>query len=570
MELTLEQKKAIAIADAKRKAAARGGEAAPSDPEWERGMLAPVERNPETGELRWAMPQIMIDAIGGMMAPGKAARGEYGLEIDEATGRPTTFTGDTIKDTMALSGAVMSGGPEVARSALGAATGNALRPSARKLILRAASDDAIPLDQIPSRLDALGPDAVLADLGPNLQKQAQAIATMPGPGQKTVVDTLAARAAGRNSRIIDDVNETLGPAPIPSRVAAENLGNRKALVPEYAEAFRNSTAVDTVEIAQTLDSQIVNFRGDAQKALQKVRSMLDVHGEPDLLDPNPFTLFQVRNAIDGMLETEANSKVIAALTDTRRAIDAKLAESVPGIKKVDAKYEELARQGKALEKGQTLLDSGRTATRPAELIEEMVNGAQPKGVGVGPSAEPFRLTQGARAEIDRLIGTSVNDLNALKGALKGDGSWNRERLATLFGQEKADKLLAILDREVTYSRTEGDALGGSRTATLQAAQDEIRGTTKDAGVLENALNLKLGSSAARAGDKALGWIGKARRNATNAAVADALMARSGADILADVATYRPNALMAGTPQAGARALTTYPENRTPQVTRIEM
>lgn len=82
------------------------------------------------------------------------------------------------------------------------------------------------------------------------------------------------------------------------------------------------------------------------------------------------------------------------------------------------------------------------------------------------------MSQGTRAEIDRIIGTTGNNITALKSALKGDGSWNRERLASLFGQGKADDLLNILEREQTYQRAYNTVLNNSETAARTAAQKE--------------------------------------------------------------------------------------------------
>jgi hypothetical protein len=514
--------------------------------------LYPVERNSETGEMRPAVPSIVTSAIEAAKAPGKAVTGEYGLEVDPETGAVAPFTGPMMDDASALAGMATMGVPKGA-SLAGAVTNNALTGPARSNILRAMRYDGIDPVEVPARLRALGPDAIPGDLGPALQAQTQALSAIPGMGQKKVVDTLTARKAGRNSRIISEVDETLGPAPIPSRLAAENLANRKALGPEYEAAFANANAVDSSQIALNLDSEVVNLRGEAQTAIKKVRDMLNVVGT-DQLDPNPRTLFEVRKAIDGQLNGETDGNVIRVLKAAREQVDMELATKVPRIKQIDAKYAELARQNDAVDTGQTLFESGRSAMRPEELADTMTAGAAPKGEMVGPSAVPFRLTQGARAEIDRLIGTTTNDLNALKTALKGDGSWNRERLVTLYGQEKADKLLGILEREATYSATEGPALGGSRTAVLQQATEEIAGRNKKPGVFQNALNFNGGSALAALGDKTLGWVDRNRRAATGAAMADYLTAQQGAAMLEALPRKGPGAITRNAPVITLREL----------------
>lgn len=355
-----------------------------------------------------------------------------------------------------------------------------------------------------ARLKDLGPDAVIADLGENVQRQAGALATMPGKAQSAIAEVLQQREAAKNARIIGDVDELLGPAPVPSQIIAGNKANMEAVRPLYEEAFRRARAVDTTEIAENIDAAIVNLRGEAQSALKKVRPMLDVYGAPGNLDPNPYTLFQTRQAIDGLLQTEQNGKVIAALTDVRQQVDALLAQSVPGIKDADAMYAELARQNEGLVQGQRALGSGPEAVPPADLAATVAAGAQPSEI-IGPSGVAFRISQGARAEIERIIGTTANDVVALKQALKGDGSWNRQKLVTLYGEERADQLVRILEREKTFQDTYAAAFGNSKTATTQAAQrefsPEVTGmptSTTATGIIANLITKGLGAAAGAA------------------------------------------------------------------------
>lgn len=407
---------------------------------------------------------------------------------------------------------------KVAGMVVKAVTGKALEP-AEAALAKALEADGIRLEDIAQRMEELGPEAVMADLGPNLQRLTGSLASLPGPAQSLVRRALGSRAERTNARIISDTDEILGPAPVPSQVDAGIQQNMDALAPEYQSLFReNARRVDTSGLAENLDSEIVNLRGDAQRAVRQVRGMLDIEGAAGNLDPNPYTLFQTRQAIDGLLETEANTKVIAALTRARQQVDGMLADAVPGLKQVDAKFEELARQRTALGRGQQTLDSGRTAIRPAELQDEVTRGAVPER-GIGPSAVPFRLSQGARAEIERIIGTTANDLNALKTALKGDGSWNRDRLVTLFGAQKSDRLLEVLEREKTFDATNRIVTQNSETAARTAMQREVEHV--DPQVSSTTL-----TGLFMAGGQKLANTGaRFRRTGTNSQIAEALIGR---------------------------------------------
>lgn len=352
-----------------------------------------------------------------------------------------------------------------------------LRSGASK-VTQAMQRDAVT----PDMLEAAPATTMLADLGPNLTRQAGALAATPGRGQEIVRDALGTRSAGANQRIISEVDDTLGRAPVPGAVIEGIEGGQRALGPEYGEVFRNARAVETRPIANFLDAEVVTLRGPAQTAMRRVREMLNVVGS-DQLDRDPATLFQVRQAIDGLLEGETNSRVIRALTNVRRQADTLLAQSVPGLKNVDAKFAELARQRTALGRGQQVLDSGRTAPRPGELADEVVAGVQPEGTLVGPSAAAFRLSQGARAEIDRIVGTNQNDVVALQKLIKGEGSWNRDRLVSLFGQERADRIIRLVDRERNYANTANRVTQNSETAARSAAIADFEGSSSLAGIL---------------------------------------------------------------------------------------
>lgn len=430
-------------------------------------------------------------AVGPLAALGTTAAG----------GRALGMSGPLWQRMLAggASGAVIAGGDTAARGgnlaestgmgALGLGMGavfplaeRALSPIARMItgaqaptreasvMNRALTRDNIDPADLPRLLDEMGPDAMPVDLGTNLSRQAGGIAALPEEGASILRDALGSRNALTNFRIQAATGDILGPAPVPSALQTEIRSGQQALQPEYRALLDspNVRAVDTTPLAETLDAWAVSERGKGQQVATEIRRMLNVAGE-DALDPNPSTLLSTRQAIDGMLASETNTNAIRILTAARQQVDDMLGRSVPGIKDVDARFQELARQGEAVQTGQQLLDSGRTATRPQELEQMM----QQQGVIMGPTGVPFRLTQGARAEIDRLVGTTANNLTALKSALKGDGSWNRDRLVTLFGQDKADQLLGVLEREMAFNRSFNTVTQNSETAARQAAIQDV-------------------------------------------------------------------------------------------------
>lgn len=502
------------------------------------------------GQVTGAVAPMLLPGVGAVMAPVRGAGvisnatrlGVAGAGLGAAYGAGSA-NGDWANRVMGgvggaeVGGALGFGTPYAGRAigyglnAAAAPFRNSTLPSAAvragALLNRATGNDGLTTGQrLGQALSGIGPDAVPVDLGPNSQRQAGALASLPGEAQTTVRDALTSRDAGANARIGNEVDSALGPAPVPSAIEAGIRTNQDALGPAYDAAFANAKAVDTGKLALNLDAQTVNARGAGQKAAQKVREMLNVVGT-DHLDPNPRTLFETRNAIDGMLATEQDPKAVAFLKGTRRQVDDLLRVAVPGIKDVDAQYAELARQKDALARGQQVLDSGRTAPRPTELADEVMQGALPQGTAVGPSAVPFRLGQGARAEIDRIVGTNSNDVVALNKMIKGEGSWNRDRLATLFGQDAADKVIALVDRERRYAGTSSVMRTNSETAARTAAQKEVATDTP-----------RVAWTATDVVPRALDWVARqqaaARQSSTNSELARMLTTPASSPNMAGV------------------------------------
>ncbi|MBY3249845.1 hypothetical protein [Rhizobium laguerreae] len=356
-------------------------------------------------------------------------------------------------------------------------------PQAFGYFRRAVTDDGLDAVTFPQRLREMGVEAIPADLGPNLQKQAGALAATPGAAQTTIRTTLADRTAGANARIGQTIDETAGRNVVPSEIQADIAANQNAHSPLYRETFREATPYNTEPIASALEADISRLRGPAQARLRQVRGMLNI-ADSNVLSTDPGVMFQTRQAIDGLLKTEIDPKVISALTEARQMLDDGLTRAVPRIKEIDAGYSELARQDEAVTRGQQVLDSGRTAPRPSELAGEVERGAQPQGMQIGPSAVPLRLSQGARAEIDRIVGTNSNDIVAMNRLIKGEGDWNRARLATLFGPEKAERLFKVLENESIYADTANTVTRNSETAARLAAQNELGGGSGNFGVKE--------------------------------------------------------------------------------------
>jgi len=414
-------------------------------------------------------------------------------------------TGAAIGTAMPVIGAA-AGGLYRAATAVGGRNIEGVNRAGSAAMRAAAQADEAGLRALPT----MGPEAMLPDAGPSMLGLAQGAATSNGPGRSALVNALAQRDAGTGQRLASAVDGAIGPAPIPSRVETGIRASRRALSPQYEAALENARAVNTRPIADSIEAMIPDARGPVRTALEQVRSDLNIPGNTAQLDPSPRALLNVRHAIDDALEG-APGNVKAALQGLRRSVDDELAAKVPGVKAVDARYAELARQSEGLERGQTIFDTSRAAAiRPAELADEIAAGAIPQGQMVGPSAVPMRVRQGARAELDRVVGTQVNDLNAMERTLGTPQDWNQQKAALVFGQEPVDQIVKAIRTNRTFRNSLQRIAQGSDTAAR----------TESAKLLEAGEGIKGDSTAVGLATMAFQRIARAMMGANSRATKD--------------------------------------------------
>lgn len=408
--------------------------------------------------------------LGSGMVGRMAGFGADGLGYGAATGAGNTYSdnlsdyaanagksgalGATVGVGLPVAGSLISRGVNALRNFGGAPIAGASR-TASGLLRGAAQADEAGLRALP----AMGDDAMLVDAGPSMLGLGQGVALAPGVGRTSLVDAVRLRDEGTGARLAASLERNFGPAAVPSQVNAEIRASQRALSPAYEEAFKDARRVDTTDLAHELESAIVNERGAAQQAARELRGMLNVHGA-DELDPSARTLFATRNAMEPMFEG-ADSNTRRILTRFRNGVTAKLQDSVPNIREIDAQFADLAQQRGALARGQEILETSRAnVVRPEELAAEL--SAMTQG-------QRGRLQTGARAEIDRLVGTNVNDLNTLERTLATPQDWNYQKLGQVFGDAPRDALATDLATNRTFRDSYQKIAQGTQTAQRSAS-----------------------------------------------------------------------------------------------------
>jgi hypothetical protein len=342
----------------------------------------------------------------------------------------------------------------------------------------AANTDRATLATLQNR----GARAMLTEGGPAMKGTAQG-AVLPGPGgsmgpgQAALENNLTARDRSASQAITGELNQTVGPAPIPSYVETGIRDRMQGLSPEYTRVLSQAGPMDTAPTARWMDGKISETVGETRKTLKTLRADLDVEGTPGTLDTNPIKVQNVRSEVKAMLREpeKYNSKTLAALKELNDQLDNELQTKIPGIRELDSQYAELGAQERAIgtkSEGSRAFDKGReTVSRPEELADTLRETAQPKGVNVGPSAEPFRLRQAARADLERIVAGNKNDLLVLENMLGKEQDWNAQKLAVMFGPEKGARIMDVLDNERMYRESFQEIVKGAKTAKVLASKE---------------------------------------------------------------------------------------------------
>jgi hypothetical protein len=252
----------------------------------------------------------------------------------------------------------------------------------------------------------------------------------------------------------------------------------QAMGPAYDQVLNNARAIDNRPLALWLEGMIGRTDGPAQAVYRQARASLDIPTNPGTLDPHPIRAQAVRTSVGNRArDPNTDEDARTALQQVHRRLTEELQAKVPGIRELDHQYAELGAQQRALQPrsdGAQIFDTGRgNVQRPVELAETMTEAVQPKGVNIGPSAEGFRLQQAARAEMERIVGTNKNDLARLENVLGQPQDWNQQKLAIMFGQDRADRLMNVLQIARQQRDTYQKVYEGSQTAARTAAKEQL-------------------------------------------------------------------------------------------------
>lgn len=481
-----------------------------------------------------AIPARLAQAPGAIAAAGRI--GLTGLEGAALGGTDAYARGQNVGQGAAMGaaggaggqalGEAIGGASDLVRALMRGANGRA-EDRAAGVIRQLGQSDALSPAQAQSELARLGPDATLADLGPNMQQAARAVASAPGSAQQRLVEALTRRADGAGQRITGAMDAALGPRTNVLDSADQIAASRSAAARPLYEQAMTVPVSDSPELQEIIKTPAFmsalakanTLAGNEGRSLYSPTGEMSMHGPvmaPDVSKMTVQDLHYIQRAMQdniGEIKTGAgfrDNEASRSVADVRRRLLGVMDKLSPEYATARKAYSDYSGVANALQEGQKVFSN---ATTPDMLARSLSNMNE---------AEKQAFTEGARQQIAQTMGTARNDANAAKAML--DKGYNREKIALLLGNEPATRLNNAVDAERTFAGTMQAARGGSMTDRNILAQQIIPGDQKTP-VLRSLLNLRLGDAALGVGERLLSGTINSRNERTRDAIARALLSR---------------------------------------------
>lgn len=374
--------------------------------------------------------------------------------------------------------------------------------AAMRKIAEALERDGLTPQQAMQRIQQLGPQGALMDVGPNSQALARAVYTAPGDGKKAIGDFLTARQEGTRAadntlqggqinRVISEIDNLIPDRSGTIRAGAQAARNVAGT--EYNTARGANAMVDIRPVLQNIDDQLVSAKGSIRDGLMKVRSYLvNADGAPET---TVDALHQAKMAIDDLMSGEARGsmgRVSKALI--RQSQD----DLVSAIEQAAPNY----RAGRLGTAGAWRIDEALDAGEQFMLKRVFSNADDLTSAVAKMSPEEQHAFRVGAAQA---IKNKLSEMNTRSDVTKRvmDIPALEQKIRSAFGdQQTFSRYIDMLKNERSMFDTYGKIMGGSRTGELIAEQADmaidpgraIQGMTDLAtgtptGIIRGAINL---------------------------------------------------------------------------------
>lgn len=384
-----------------------------------------------------------------------------------------------------------------------ASTINALRPSeqAVKNIVNAVGKENLP--EVISRLrsnDRLS----LADVSPGVQQMTQKLVVTEGNHQNKLAKFIENRADTAHSSVTGAVDKVMGPpVNIVEKLNEMKINARTTGKQLIEPVVKSAGAVDITNVVKHIDNAIADSPvgrqtlkalkegkdvtlppSDAQSKLIDIREklrgdwkdrdqmFLDAHGEQGAHEIQKTLRAEAQSLLDS--HVPADRSLGKKLMDVRnKLVDAIDAKTSGEYKKGLSKYADEMHVQNAFDRGVNILKNPADYMKRPEFLEADWKTFK--------SAEKEAMREGTRVAYDTVLRGYKN------AARKGEDivavDFNVKNLETIFGKDKAAKMVKALEDERAIADTNVKLMHGSQTAMRLKANKSVDLPVKQEGKL---------------------------------------------------------------------------------------
>lgn len=406
------------------------------------------------------------------------------------------------------------------------------RDVAAKIVARAAERDNLTDPRLAAKLNQLGEQGTIADTGPNMQTLAMTAAQQPGTGMQTVNRNLGSRAAGRETRLVDNV---LGDIRQRYSGLVDSLQAQRSAdaAPLYELAFAPQTGPTTTRSKQ-ITSPLINRLLDDSDVQKGIATGIRLIEKEASVSGNPVNYADYalrRNPETGQFE-RFGTPTLRLLDAAKRGLDEMLFQG-DGLRN---QYGRLNQMGRAVEGQRAALvrELDRLTVDPATGVSAY---QQARNAWAGPSAQ-LEAAGNGRAwlsdDIDdvsnmiRRMGDSEREAYVIgmmrdveerlqknpNAALKlMQSTMAQRRMQMILPKAEYNSLRQTIAREAKMLATERATLGGSQTALREAARNDVNNQISDIG--DAALSVARGRGVGSIFDRALDYFNRPTEQVVN-------------------------------------------------------
>jgi hypothetical protein len=441
----------------------------------------------------------MLSRIGRGAATGAALGGAYGYGSGEggiANRAEGAMTGAAVGGVLGgiappLIEGVRKGGQFVADKTINLLPFRQMGAAERK-VAEALMRDGMTPEQAAARLNEMGPEAAIMDLGTNVRGLARGAATVPGEGKTAITNKVVARQegvrapnnvlqGGQANRVADSLDDLVPQKGLES-MDELTLRRMQAASPAYDEAFAKQ-GVYSNRLQEFMDDPITKAGLRKGLEVQRLESVaagkpfnpkdaaivdFDAAGDPIIGGvPNMRTYDAVKRGLDALIEGEKNQ--FGKLSERGRALNLFKKAFVGHLDSLNPEYAAARSAYSGPSQLINALDAGRKFMSASEYANpDVLQRAVSK---MSPDEQHYFRIGAVQAMRDK-VGDSVVRADVTK-KLMGNNNLEK-RISAAFGDETMySKYIDGLKKESQMFETYSKITGNSATAERLAEQADI-------------------------------------------------------------------------------------------------